>query len=67
MIKLKKCPFCGGAAELYHGFCGENQSYVICTVCHASTKPVYVSPEYASDEKAADVWNRRIGDPDDNN
>ena len=65
MIELKRCPFCGGKAEIEHGFCGDMTSYVHCTECHASVKPVRFAGEYAADEKVAEQWNRRASNDND--
>lgn len=69
MIKLKNCPFCGGKAELFHGSEGwyNTTSYVKCSLCGTATKEFPMSVEYTSNEKAAEAWNKRIGDTDDNN
>lgn len=47
--KLKKCPFCGGEAEVYLG----DDWYVECTHCCASVS------HYVSEADAIAVWNRR--------
>ena len=57
--ELKSCPFCGGKAKLEHL---SKSSVVYCRDCRASTKAVEYSPEYASDEKAIEAWNRRAED-----
>ena len=59
MIELKRCPFCGGEAELTHGFCGDMTSYIYCKECHAGVEQVRFSGEYAADEVVAERWNRR--------
>ena len=64
-IILKQCPFCGGEAVLGHERLTLNMlkaSYVKCTVCGVQTPPVEISPEYSSDEVAAEDWNRRVDD-----
>jgi Lar family restriction alleviation protein len=56
MAELKPCPFCGGEAKLDHV---THSSIVYCTECRASAKLIDFSPEYASDEKVIEAWNRR--------
>lgn len=56
MAELKPCPFCGGEAKLDRA---THSSLVYCKECRASTKLIDFSPEYASDEKAIEAWNRR--------
>ena len=56
MAGIKKCPFCGGKAELKEikGFDRQVVSaYVFCQDCEASTK------NYATANVAIEVWNRR--------
>ena len=45
MDKLKKCPFCGGEAEIF---------WVICKECTAETK------DFDTKEEAIEAWNRRV-------
>ena len=59
MAELKPCPFCGGEAKLEHLM---KSSIVYCGSCMASSKSIEFSPEYASDEKAIEAWNRRAED-----
>ena len=59
---LKPCPFCGGTAFLGHSTeWNEKCSYIYCTTCSSRIAGVPVSSEYASDEKAIEVWNKRVG------
>ena len=59
-IKLKPCPFCGKQAELSSGrFDGKDTSYVVCTRCGSRGEFFFVSPKYASAERAIEAWNRR--------
>ena len=61
MTELKPCPFCGGEAELSGGcFDGESTSYVMCKKCASQGEFFFVSPKYASAEKAIKAWNRRV-------
>lgn len=56
MAEIKKCPFCGGKAELKEikGFDRQVVSaYVFCQDCEASTK------NYATANVAIEAWNRR--------
>ena len=58
--KLKSCPFCGGDAEISQGrFDGKDTSYVMCRKCAAQGEFFFVSPKYASNERAILAWNRR--------
>lgn len=49
MKKLKKCPFCGGEAEI----AGDKIFWVICKECTAETKC------FDTREEAIEAWNRR--------
>ena len=61
--ELKKCPFCGGEAEISHGhFDGKATSYVMCKRCEASGEFFAISFKYSSDDKAVKAWNRRAGE-----
>lgn len=56
MEELKKCPFCGGEAELSikHGFKREViAAFVYCTKCGVGTL------SYALTKSAKEAWNRR--------
>lgn len=59
MSELKPCPFCGGEAKLEHDYI---ISFVKCVECDVRTVGYHVSPEYSSDARAAEVWNRRMND-----
>lgn len=64
MTELKRCPFCGGKALLMHEGVKEMThvySFVSCSMrnCSAKTRLVEMSTDYCSDEKAAELWNRR--------
>lgn len=50
MAELKKCPFCGGEAEIveYTIF------WVTCKECAAETK------DFDTKEEAIEAWNRRM-------
>lgn len=60
---LKRCPFCGGEAELAFGGNGSHEakglSFVKCKDCGAIGQKFEVSHRYASDQKAIEAWNRR--------
>lgn len=63
MTELKPCPFCGHEAELSSGkFDGKDTSYVMCKRCGSQGEFFFVSPKYASAERAIKAWNRRVGD-----
>lgn len=56
MEELKKCPFCGGEAEIkiHYGFKREViAAFVYCKDCGASTY------SYVSEKTAREAWNRR--------
>ncbi len=62
-IKLKKCPFCGGAAVLETKTLFASQSITAkCKGCGASCKPVLIDIYYAAGEVAAEKWNTRAQD-----
>lgn len=58
--ELKRCPFCGGEAELkrYVGFAFE-EAYVQCKDCECKTKIISPSLKYCANDKAVEMWNRR--------
>lgn len=59
--ELKKCPFCGGEAELSHGqFDGKGTSYVMCKRCAATGEFFSISFKHSSDDMAVKAWNRRV-------
>lgn len=51
-IKLLRCPFCGGEAELLKGQC-EIDNYVMCLECRSKTKL------YNTKASAIKAWNTR--------
>lgn len=57
MSKLKRCPFCGGQANLYtirsNLIYPKNIYYVYCCLCDIQTK------DYEDKEKAIKAWNKR--------
>lgn len=61
-MELKPCPICGGKAFLSHVSIFGDGTCVKCVQCNLQTKFFKISTEYASDEKAADAWNRRAAD-----
>lgn len=52
MTELKKCPFCGGEAELVD--CGKNEWFVRCT------KGCVEGKLYRQKCDAKNAWNRRV-------
>lgn len=67
MSELKRCPFCGGEAEIRvnHERIG-NEGYktkqVICKSCHLQTEPKICDGyynKYYTDEEAVEAWNTR--------
>ena len=62
-IELRECPFCGGGGKIMHNNYGSSTySYVKCEKCKCATDEIKSAPEYCSDEKAAEAWNRRNDD-----
>ena len=62
-MKIKRCPFCGGEAELRRNEGASYlYSYVKCTnyECGSSSRYIRMNPEYSSDDKAIKVWNTRV-------
>ena len=55
MNELRKCPFCGGEAELFEVFPGRFYA-VVCPHCVVETT------YYETSEKAIEAWNRRADD-----
>ena len=62
MIRLKRCPFCGGEALLSHDHTGIGASYVRCEKCGLESIRFLKSFECASDDRAVEFWNRRADD-----
>ena len=62
MNELKPCPFCGGKASLRHDHTGIGTSYVQCEKCGLESIKFIKSFECASDDRAAEFWNRRYDD-----
>lgn len=62
MIRLKRCPFCGGEALLSHDHTGIVASYVRCEKCGLESIRFLKSFECASDDRAVEFWNRRADD-----
>ncbi len=65
MIELKRCPFCGNSARLYHTTDNHKAPFVCCDgaiqlngakSCYAQTRPW----TYKTDEEAIKAWNRRF-------
>ena len=52
-MEIKKCPFCGGEAEIKY-LCF--RPYIICCKCHAQI------PCYNNYKTAIEAWNRRVND-----
>ena len=59
MEDLKACPFCGGQGKLNDEI-DRIFSFVKCVECGAETGLVKISAEYCADEKAKELWNKRI-------
>lgn len=68
MKKIKKCPFCGGVADLCSNYSNRDVFwvYVRCNVCSARGR-AYASEEDPAEEDwegkacemAVDIWNNR--------
>ena len=67
MSELKRCPFCGGEAEIvdekrYCGNEGYSVKFVKCRECDVCTKERISDGyfnEYCTDEEIAELWNTR--------
>ena len=59
--ELKPCPFCGGKAVLSHDHTGLGSSYIRCEKCGIESIRFIKSFEIASDDRAVEFWNRRVG------
>lgn len=72
MSELKKCPFCGGDAEVVSLGDPKHGAYIVCrcSTCHAAVKGAYYRGEIITipleetvgGEKVMKVWNRRYED-----
>lgn len=63
-IKLKKCPCCGGEAEMKetnHIGATPSSVKVLCKKCALQTKNFIESLDYCAKEEAAKAWNLREG------
>ena len=61
--ELKPCPFCGSKAELYEeNIFSTKYSRVRCKKCYAETEKVCISLDYAANNRAVELWNRRVTD-----
>ncbi len=75
-IKLERCPFCGGEAEIKKcGIICDEAYVVVCKECHVRTRMEFINRPKIDEEKpektaedfekdamkaAADKWNRRV-------
>lgn len=58
MEELKKCPFCGGEAEV--SFYKSTESwYVECALSKGSCATIPCTYPYSTKEEAIEAWNRR--------
>lgn len=60
--KLKRCPFCGGEANLENYGLTGTMKVVKCSDCGARTRAF--DPKVKRGENAIDSWNRRAGEQD---
>lgn len=58
MAELKKCPFCGGKAEIRRDSETETFFVVICTNCPTTVGRSWFDKK----QEAINAWNRRAGD-----
>lgn len=64
MENLRRCPFCGGKAELEvsrHGSKEYDYAVVSCKKCKASVR-YDIDVEYSAKDMAIENWNRRYVD-----
>lgn len=57
--ELKRCPFCGGRAELRNDYTGTGSSYIKCLNCGVESPRFPVEFTSASDDRARRYWNKR--------
>lgn len=61
-MELKKCPFCGGEAKVYHGAFFTCEAKVMCPTCRIQTA-TYKEPSMDNAIWfAKNAWNRRVVD-----
>lgn len=67
-MKLKQCPFCGGEGILFTGIsCNKSYARVHCDKCKTQTKEVFDQLNDGSFiVTAVELWNRRVGEEDEN-
>jgi tRNA(Ile2) C34 agmatinyltransferase TiaS len=63
MEDIKRCPFCGGKAELR----GEKRAYILCTRCNTRSASFrFIIGDEASEESAKStairLWNSRVNE-----
>ena len=64
-MEIKKCPFCGGEANVVIIPSGYKKVYarVICKVCPADlSKQFCVNSIEEGEQKIIELWNRRVDD-----
>ena len=69
-MEIKRCPFCGGLADVRARWWGTGKTYIVfvqCQVCNAQTKtfpeednPARYNWETPAVELAIDTWNKRV-------
>ena len=65
-INLKRCPFCGGEAEIVptgNSIVGWKRTEVRCKLCKMGRSFRWISRKFDRDfiwEKTAEQWNRRV-------
>lgn len=67
MNEIKKCPFCGGDAEIETQYSVNNDMYysaVTCTKCHARsrTAKTTMQPEIDQLHRIIKRWNSRVAE-----
>lgn len=61
MEKLKKCPFCGGEANVIKTLCLNNgyKGYFVLHECDMTINTIETS-SFPTEEQAIKAWNRRV-------
>lgn len=63
-MEIKKCPFCGGEAEIeeysvFDGYQGESTSYLVyCSCCDC----ILTTSKNSNKQDIIEKWNRRVDD-----
>lgn len=60
-MKLRKCPFCGGHAEIRKININSDVLTVGCTTEKCIARLGHIFYGFVEEEKVADAWNKRAG------